>query len=609
MRFRDLKLRKKQIIGFGLILAIMAGLNFYSVQKLEDLKEEIDAVSNNWLPRALAIADIKLNTSYLRISQLQHAVADDPTLKQEQARIWISLIDRINDSQDAYVELSKVAREQNLYSEEEANLFDEFDEKWAVYNDQSTAFLKFSRKNQQEEAIDLLNGDALRTFDDFSGVLDNLLNVNKEDAQAAASRAEKTFHGTRKINRWLFIVTIILSVLIAGFLVRQITVPVQKLERAAQEVADGNLDVQLEISGKDELGSMSQSFNQMTTSLREANEKMQQQADTLQEQAKALLTSNRDLEEKSQTLTAQKAEIEQKNVDLEKQKAEIVEKNKVAEKQKIEIIQKNIDLQKTMEELSSAQQQLLMKEKMAALGDLVAGIAHEINNPIGAVNASTDVSNRCLQKIDDAMAQSKTLEELKENPQLSRAMKTLRDNIAVTLTAGNRIATIVKSLRNFARLDQAEYQISDIHEGIDSTLTLLSSEIQQRIEITKEFGKIPHIGCYPGQLNQVFINILKNAAQAIKDKGTITIKTSLSENGKDQEHFIRIQISDTGKGIPAEQIDNLFDLGFTSGEGSRMKMRSGLVTAYNIIQRHDGNILVDSKVGKGTTFSINLPVK
>ncbi len=594
-KFKNLKLKTKQVIGFGLVLTIMAAANFYSVHKMELLKEEIDEVSNNWLPQALSLAEIKLNTSYLRISQLQHAITADSTLKDQHAKKWISFIDEIIASQDIYDSLRVDSEIQHFNLEEENKLISDLDDQFGEYQELSYSFYSLSQENKSQQAINLLNGSALAAYTKFSETLDRLVEINKQDARAAAIRAEATFHAARKINRTLLFAAIILSMLIAGFLVRQITGPVQRLEKAAEDVAGGNLNVQLEISGKDEIGNMSQSFNRMTTSLREATEKMQQQAQTLQEQAKALLSTNKELEEKSQTLAAQKTEIEKKNNDLEKQK--------------IEIIQKNIDLQRTMEELNETQQQLLMKEKMAALGDLVAGIAHEINNPIGAVNASGDVSHRCLDKIEIVLQQSKSIEEIKNNRQLPRVINTLKDNIRVTLTAGDRISTIVKSLKNFARLDQAEYQLADVHEGIESTLTLLSTEIQQRIKIVKEFGDIPKIECYPGQLNQVFINILKNAVQAIDGNGTIKIKTICNKSSNGDMPHIQVQISDTGKGIPAENLAHLFDLGFTAGDGQRMKMRSGLVTSYNIIQNHHGNILVDSEVGKGSTFSIILPVK
>ncbi|MCB0315011.1 MAG: ATP-binding protein, partial [Calditrichaeota bacterium] len=256
----------------------------------------------------------------------------------------------------------------------------------------------------------------------------------------------------------------------------------------------------------------------------------------------------------------------------------------------------------TMEELRNTQQQLLMKEKMAALGDLVAGIAHEINNPIGTVTSSTDVTGRCLQKIEIVLEQSSTIEQLRSNPQLPKAIKIIKDNIRVTLTAGHRIATIVKSLKNFAGLDEATYRVVDIHDGLDSTLTLLESEFRGRIEIEKQYGELPKVGCYPSQLNQVFMNLLKNAVQAIENKGVVRIQT------RRQDGRVEIKISDSGRGIPAEKLSRIFDFGFSSGS-ERVKMGSGLVTAFNIIQKHDGEILANSEPGKGSTFTVLLPVR
>ena len=236
------------------------------------------------------------------------------------------------------------------------------------------------------------------------------------------------------------------------------------------------------------------------------------------------------------------------------------------------------------------------------MGDLVAGIAHEINNPIGVVISAADVSIRCLDKIESGLKTGEGKEGRRDDKPIPKAFRILKENIKVTVTAGDRIATIVKSLKNFARLDEAEYQKVDIHEGIDSSLTLLGTELTNRIEIKKEYGEIPKIECYPAQLNQVFISLLKNASQAIGDSGTIGIKTFGEEN------HIHVQISDTGKGIPHDRLNKIFDFGF-SADGSRVKMGAGLTTAYNIIQKHNGEIKVTSEVGKGTTFSIILPIK
>ena len=150
-------------------------------------------------------------------------------------------------------------------------------------------------------------------------------------------------------------------------------------------------------------------------------------------------------------------------------------------------------------------------------------------------------------------------------------------------------------------MDRADYQRVHIHEGIDSCLTLIESDLRNRVTVQKDYGDIPEIACYPSQLNQAFINVLKNAAHAIEEKGVIDIRTFLADD------HIHVKIADTGRGIPRDRLDNIFDFGFSS-DASRVKMRSGLSAVYQIIQRHRGDVQVSSELGKGTTVTMTLPI-
>lgn len=267
----------------------------------------------------------------------------------------------------------------------------------------------------------------------------------------------------------------------------------------------------------------------------------------------------------------------------------------------VKLKKKSDELQQLLDDLKETQAQLVQSEKMAALGKLVAGVVHELNTPIGTINSVIDVSSRSVARIMEVLESSQTIDDLKHDDRLHGSIKCLQDNMPVTLAATDRITKIIQSLKSFSRLDESLFQRACIHEGLDSTLTLLESELNDDITVVKEYGKIPMINCYPSELNQVFMHLLTNAVHALHGKGTITIRT-YPEND-----FVHVEISDTGVGILPDQKEGLFDPNF-SKDGSRVKAGLGLFTSYNIVKNHKGRIDVESEVGKGSTFTVILPV-
>ena len=263
--------------------------------------------------------------------------------------------------------------------------------------------------------------------------------------------------------------------------------------------------------------------------------------------------------------------------------------------------QKNDELQQTLLKLKETQQELVMQSKMASLGSLVAGVAHEVNNPIGAVNSSADVSTRCIDRLCQLLETDQTLDELKNNDQFRQLLSFLRENNQIMVAAGDRITKVVRSLKNFARLDEAELQEANLHDGLESTLSLVHHEIENRATVIREYGEVPPVFCYPRQLNQVFMNLFVNAAQAIEEDGVIRIKTFSDGT------CAYVKITDTGKGIPPENLSKIFDPGFTT-KGVRVGTGLGLSISYNIIQKHKGEIRVESQVGRGTEFTLKLPI-
>jgi signal transduction histidine kinase len=258
------------------------------------------------------------------------------------------------------------------------------------------------------------------------------------------------------------------------------------------------------------------------------------------------------------------------------------------------------DLALSNNDLRQTRAQLVQAEKMASLGNLVAGIAHEINTPVGAINSMHDTLVRAVAKLEIELEQ-RLPQEHPARRVMAVSFQVIGEANRVIATGTERVRDIVRSLRNFARLDEADWKRVDLHEGIESTLALVQHNLKNRIELVKDYGQIPLVECFPGRLNQVFLNLLVNAAQAIDDRGKITIRT-----WQDGERVF-VAITDTGKGIPPENVSRIFDSGFTTkkvGQGTGL----GLSICSQIVQAHQGEILVESKVGEGTVFTVVLPI-
>jgi len=278
--------------------------------------------------------------------------------------------------------------------------------------------------------------------------------------------------------------------------------------------------------------------------------------------------------------------------------------------------QKNEYLEKTLEKLRTTQKQLLEAEKMASLGVLIAGIAHEINNPINFIYAGV---NSLLKDLDDIrpvisvigdlspdtpnladkISQIKTLQEQND---FDGAFSALCETIEDIRIGATRINEIITSLGRFSRLDKEEYNYTDLHEDIDGVLVLLKNKYKNRITIERDFdNRLPHIECFPGKLNQVLMNLLSNAIDAIEDQGTIHIRTHM-----DDEH-ITVHIKDSGVGMSPEVIEKAFDPFFTTkpvGKGVGL----GLSISYSIIREHHGSIRIESQPGQGSEFILTLPI-
>lgn len=331
----------------------------------------------------------------------------------------------------------------------------------------------------------------------------------------------------------------------------------------------------------------------------------------VEQRTQDLFAANEELTALNQQYLAVNEELSASNNDLNKEVAE----RKRAERT---LKQKNAELARAYAEIREAQAQLIQQEKMASVGQLAAGVAHEINNPmafiIGNLESLRGYSGRVAEyfaKEDEALSGRAEgqgdvasirakLSEIKRSLKIGYVLGDIDDLIKETLEGAGRVKSIVQDLRGFARVD-TEYRMADINEGIEKTINIIWNEIKYKARLTKELGDIPLTRCNLGQLNQVFMNILLNGVQAIESQGEIGIKT-WAEDGN-----IFVAIADNGSGIAPEVLGKIFEPFFTTkevGKGTGL----GLSVTYDIVKKHDGKVLVKSEVGKGTTFTVVIPI-
>ena len=372
------------------------------------------------------------------------------------------------------------------------------------------------------------------------------------------------------LSRWLLGVNTFLALLIVGgtwLIAKGITRPLKVLTRSAQTVAQGNLAARIPIRSTDELAVLAAAFNEMAGAIAARETQLQE------------MTRNLDAMVRNRTL-----ELENSHEAL-----------KLA----------YLNLQNT-------QEQLVQTEKMASLGQLGSGIAHEIKNPLNFIYGNTDFLRDYTEKLQRLIEKLEALpcvvgedrlaiEREKEAIQydfIRKDLKILIDNCA---EGAERINTIVNDLRSFSRMDTTITAEVDLHALVEMSLNLLRNQYKNRVEIHRIFGDIPMIRAYAGKLNQVFMNLLANAFYAIADKGDVWIRTNAGDN------IVTVEIEDNGAGISNGNLKRIFEPFFTTkpvGQGTGL----GLSISYGIIEQHHGEIQARSVPGKGTLFSIQLPI-
>lgn len=374
----------------------------------------------------------------------------------------------------------------------------------------------------------------------------------------------------KTLARWLFGVCAFLEIVMivcTWLIARGITRPLNTLTRSAQKIAQGDFGERLDIHSSAELGLLASAFNGMSLALSTRETQIREMTQNLETMVK----------KRTQELENSNAALRQAYLDLQK-----------------------------------AQEQLVQTEKMASLGQLVAGIAHEIKNPLNFIYGNTDFLREYTIRTQELVEKLEALPSISQDDRRKIAEEKkaiqydfIREDLRALiedLTEGTeRINAIVSDLRVFSRMDAAVTTEIDVHSLIDRSLNLLRNQYKDRVKVHKDYGSVPAIRGYAGKLNQVFMNLLSNAFYAIAENGDVWIRTRAFDEA------IEIEIEDSGVGIPKENLKRIFEPFFTTkpvGQGTGL----GLSISYGVIEQHNGTIRVLSVPGKGTVFSVRLPI-
>jgi signal transduction histidine kinase len=396
--------------------------------------------------------------------------------------------------------------------------------------------------------------------------------------QVVALADADAVEGTVSIVKWqlgaLCILLAIPLIYAIRWLSSRLSAPLRELKRVVTEITQtGDLSQRARLPSRDELGTLAKAFNLMAARMLRASEEREQFVHELE-------SSAQDLETKVRKRTR-------------------------------ELTNANDELTRTLNDLKAAQTQLIHQEKMASLGQLVAGVAHEINNPIGFIYANfphlEEYVVELLAVLDEfqKLPMPKSVRQRMDTRLAAADVEFVRDDLLKIIRSGKsgaaRVKEIISSLRSFSRLDEAVIKAAVLEEGLDDTLGLLQHHLRNRIQVTRDYRLNEPVVCRPGQVNQVFMNIIYNAIQAIDGPGTITLAT------RAEGPWAIISVSDTGRGIPQDIRHRIFDPFFTTkkvGEGTGL----GLSISYGIVRDHGGRIEVASEPGQGSTFTIYLPL-
>ncbi|MBI5599082.1 MAG: MCP four helix bundle domain-containing protein [Deltaproteobacteria bacterium] len=596
IRLRDIGIRKKLFLTFGVFLFFIMVIAVMGLVDMAATKRASRAVYEEAFSEAMKLLRLKSDLEdarramLLMISETDRArlTSDHEAVKEATRRV------------DA--EIGEMLDEHAGFDKEAVRAVQEIRAVWEEFKKtRDGEIIPAVYEGDIRRGRTLVAGVQEERFKRFISIADTL--VAHEEAEAAGS--QDAIEGKMARGAFLYAAVCVLSVLIGVAMLMALSGDIgRRLGRitdAVNEMTRGRLDVKADAHGGDEVGDLARGFNEMAGRLNEDKAARMQYIKTLRLEKEKNERRAEELERLNKVFEASQREIEGKNAELRISNAE---------------------LNATNRRLSDAKHQLVHSEKMASIGQLAAGIAHEINNPVGFINSNLSTLAAYGAGIRELLYMYRELEgahrsgnpkdvwevmgrieAFKKDRDMDFAVEELVTMVNECRDGVDRVRVIIKGLKEFSHAGTGELQEFDVNHGLEGTVNMVWHEIKYSAAIRKDYGEVPHIRCRPQQINQVFMNLLMNAAQAIPEgkKGEIGLKTSFRDG------FVTVEISDNGAGIPAKIGQKVFDPFFTTkpvGSGTGL----GLSISYGIIKEHNGEIGFLSEAGRGTTFFVKLPV-
>ncbi|TAE28760.1 MAG: HAMP domain-containing protein [Candidatus Kapaibacterium sp.] len=717
MWFKHLSIRKKILAIAVLATLALMGVTVFGIYQTNKVTLSTNEIAENWLPSINNLAGMKYALADERVYLYRHIGTPDSS--------EMAFTDFLIEVELRRFEFYRVRYEPLITLEQERENYDDFKKVLAEYRSISKQMIVYSRAGVKEKAFNLLRSDSKQVYDMARQRLEVLLSLNLQGATDAKKQSLDTYRNTIVLQMFIGVFAIMGFVGVSVAIAFVITRPVQDLEAAARAAAAGNLQVVVENYSRDEIGSLTRSFMQMLRTIHQMYEETAQQNDELRRQSTILDEQARETELANSKLIQALDDAEMSKLQLEEQKSELTRQSRILEEQGAEIEIKNTELQEAVEqmrvvqertelqrseleqqrnelqsqrdvieqqsssisfmneqllqkmaEMETTQAKLIESEKIATLGQLVAGIAHEINTPLGAINSAAGTVENSLRftveqfpqlfkfltddeqklffiMVDTALTADQKLSMAEKRDVRNTLMKSLEQysvpnarKVAETMvnmgvyhnvemflpllkhaevsiifdaanklsmmkrssqtisTAVERASKIVFALKNFARFDHSGEKIqANITETVETVLTIYHNQIKRNTLLVRKYDDVPSVYCFPDELNQVWTNLVHNALQAMNYEGTLTVGVRQDN----ESNAIVVSVGDTGKGIPEEIREKIFQPFFTTkaaGEGSGL----GLDIVKKIVEKHSGQIWLESEVGKGTTFFVSVPI-